>query len=82
MGGFLIKRKRPSLDRATFLSFACMVLPYRFTVVNTHRPLSSPFLGLPNGILNINQKKELLSGLWVLIAGSSLLQSLVSKPKP
>ena len=31
----------------------------------THRPLSSSFLGLPYRILNMNQKKELLRGLWV-----------------
>ena len=31
----------------------------------THRPPSSPFLGLPYRILNINHKKELLRGLWV-----------------
>ena len=31
----------------------------------THRPLSSSFLGLPYKILNINHKKELLTGLWV-----------------
>ena len=31
----------------------------------THRPLSSSFLGLPYGILDINHKKELLRGLWV-----------------
>ena len=30
---------------------------------NTHRPLSSSFLGLPYGILNMNHKKELLRGL-------------------
>ena len=31
----------------------------------THRPLSSSFLGLPYRILNMNQKKEPLRGLWV-----------------
>ena len=31
----------------------------------THKPLSSSFLELPHGILNINHKKELLRGLWV-----------------
>ena len=31
----------------------------------THRPLSSSFLGLPYRILNINDEKELLGGLWV-----------------
>ena len=31
----------------------------------THRPLSSSFLGLPERILNVNHKKELLRGLWV-----------------
>ena len=31
----------------------------------THRPLSSSFLGLPYGILNINHKKELVRSLWV-----------------
>ena len=31
----------------------------------THKPLSSSFLGLPYGILNINHKKELLKGLRV-----------------
>ena len=31
----------------------------------THRLLSSSFLGLPYGILNINHKKELLRSLWV-----------------
>ena len=30
---------------------------------NTHRPLSSSFLGVPYRILNINHKKELLRGL-------------------
>ena len=33
--------------------------------LDTHRPLSSSFLGLPYGILNINHKKELLRGLWI-----------------
>ena len=33
---------------------------------NTHRPLSSPFLGLPYRIQNIDHEKELLSGLWVV----------------
>ena len=32
----------------------------------THRPLSSSCLGLPCRVLNINHKKELLRGLWVL----------------
>ena len=32
---------------------------------STHRPLSSSFLGLPERVLNINHKKELLRGLWV-----------------
>ena len=31
----------------------------------THRPLSSPLLGLPYGIRNINHEKELLRGLWL-----------------
>ena len=35
-------------------------------VVNTHRPLSSSFLGLPCRILNINHKKELFRSLWVM----------------
>ena len=30
-----------------------------------HRPLSSSFWGLPQRILNMNHKKELLRGLWV-----------------
>ena len=30
-----------------------------------YRPLSSSCLGLPYRVLNINHKKELLSGLWV-----------------
>ena len=33
----------------------------------THRPQSCSFLGLPYRILNMNPKKELLWGLWVLI---------------
>ena len=37
-----------------------------FSVVSTHRPLSSSFLGLPYRILNLNHKKELLRGLWVI----------------
>ena len=37
----------------------------RPTLNPTHRPLSSSFLRLPYRILNINQKKELLRGLWV-----------------
>ena len=41
----------------------------------TQRPLSSSFLGLPYRILNINNKKELLRGLWVLFN-----QSLKLKP--
>ena len=32
----------------------------------THRPHSSSFLGLPYRILNMNPKKELLRGLWVV----------------
>ena len=32
----------------------------------THRTLSSSFLGLPYRILNMNHKKELLRGLWVV----------------
>ena len=32
---------------------------------NTHRPLSSSFLGLPYRILHTNHKKELLRGLGV-----------------
>ena len=32
----------------------------------THRPQSSSFLGLPYRILNMNPKKELLWGLWVV----------------
>ena len=31
-----------------------------------HRPLSSSFLRLPYRVLNINHKKELLRGLWVV----------------
>ena len=34
--------------------------------IYTHRPLSSSFLGLPYRILNIDHKKELLRGLWVV----------------
>ena len=30
-----------------------------------HRPLSSSFLGLPDRILTVNHKTELLRGLWV-----------------
>ena len=37
------------------------------TKATTHRPQSSSFLGLPYRILNMNPKKELLWGLWVLI---------------
>ena len=33
--------------------------------IATHRPLSSPFLGLPERILNIGHKKELLWGPWL-----------------
>ena len=33
---------------------------------DTHRLLSSSFLGLPSRILNINHKKELLRGPWVV----------------
>ena len=33
----------------------------------THRPLSSSFLGLPHRVLNMNHKKELLRGLWVMV---------------
>ena len=32
----------------------------------THRPHSSSFLGLPYRVLNMNPKKELLWGLWVM----------------
>ena len=32
----------------------------------THGPLSSSFLGLHYRTLNMNHKKELLRGLWVL----------------
>ena len=35
-------------------------------ITATHRPLSSSFLGFPCRILNINHKKELLRGLWVV----------------
>ena len=34
---------------------------------STHRPLSSSVLGLPYRILNINHKKELLRGVWVVV---------------
>ena len=37
----------------------------RFSESSTHRPVSSSFLGLPH-ILNMNHKKELLRGLWVV----------------
>ena len=33
----------------------------------THRPLSNSFWGLPDRIRNINHKKELLRGLWVVL---------------
>ena len=38
-----------------------------FRVQVTHRPQSSSFLGLPYRILNMNPKKELLWGLWVIM---------------
>ena len=37
---------------------------------STHKPLSSSFLGLLFGILNINHKKELPRGLWVGCIGA------------
>ena len=46
----------------------------------THRPLSSPFLGLPYRILNINYKKELLRSLWVGLVG--LKGAVGSLPAP
>ena len=36
---------------------------------STHSPLGSSFWGLPYRILNINPKKELLRGLWVVGGG-------------
>ena len=36
----------------------------------THRPLNSSFLRLPYRSLNINHKKELLRGLWVVLGFS------------
>ena len=53
-GLFPCKAKRPPL-----LS--------RDSLNNTHRLLSSSFLGLPYRILNIHHKKELLRSLWVHI---------------
>ena len=38
------------------------------------RPLSSSFLGLPFWILNMNHKKELLRGLWVVPKLGGLLK--------
>ena len=38
----------------------------QWLLLTTHRLLSSSFLGLPCGILNINPKKELLRSLWVV----------------
>ena len=37
-----------------------------FSLITTHRPQSSSFLGLPYRILNMNPKKELLWSLWVV----------------
>ena len=51
-------------------------------VVGTHRPPSSSFL--PYRILNINHKKELLRGLWVLrvlgLLGSATMSPTIPKP--
>ena len=43
---------------------------------NTHRLLSSSFLGLSYRILNVNHKKELLGSLWV----RAIIRILVSRP--
>ena len=51
-------RKPEAEQRAQTKRSTCMVQSP--TVVPTHRPLSSSFLGLPYRILNINHKKELL----------------------
>ena len=42
----------------------------------THTTLSSSFWGLPYRILNINQKKELLRGLWVVIRSTIFILSI------
>ena len=42
----------------------------------THRPLSSSFWGLPYRVLNINHKKELLRGLWLMGRDVSGFRSL------
>ena len=42
----------------------------------THRPLSSSFLGLHCRILNMNHKKELLRGLWVVPNFSAFRRAL------
>ena len=38
----------------------------------SHRPQSSSFLGFPYRILNMNPKKELLWGLWVVLRAAGL----------
>ena len=50
----------------------------------THRLLSSSFLGSPYRLLNINHKKELLRGLWVTPYGSGrgLTGHSDSTPRP
>ena len=44
---------------------------FRFNII-TQRPQSSSFLGLPYRILYMAPKKELLSGLWVVTAISTI----------
>ena len=54
----LLGDKSPSFDTSSSKS--------RRSVPTTHTPQSSSFLGLPYRILNMNPKKELLWGLWVI----------------
>ena len=42
-----------------------------------HRPQSSSFLGLPYRIPNMNPKKELLGGLWVVCTSSVCWKSQI-----
>ena len=66
-----LKPKAPAMPNVGFWG-SCVAnmtkkrIPHR-KIVGSHRPLSSSFLGLPYRILNMNHKKELLRGLWVVL---------------
>ena len=52
--------------------------PEALDVTSTHRLLSSSFLGLPYRILNINNEKELLRSLWVVLQYFARIAPLTS----